>query len=49
LHHAGSVFFVMEHTVHPIGHAVWHLFVCAGAGLHYFALLQFVMMQKEKL
>jgi len=39
----GAVFFVAEHTVHPVAHAIWHLFVIAGSTIHYFSVLQFVM------
>ncbi|KAH9253519.1 hypothetical protein BASA81_008566 [Batrachochytrium salamandrivorans] len=37
----GALFFVGEHTVHPVSHAIWHLFVIAGATLHYFAVYKF--------
>jgi hemolysin III len=38
----GSIFFVAEHAVHPIGHGIWHLFVCAGAMFHWNAVYIFI-------
>lgn len=32
----GVVFYLLERL--PMNHAIWHLFVLAGAGLHYFAV-----------
>jgi len=39
----GVVFFLAEHTIHPLAHAIWHIFVIIGSTIHYFAVLQFVM------
>ncbi|GBG28058.1 Monocyte to macrophage differentiation factor [Hondaea fermentalgiana] len=44
----GVVFFVMEKLKHPIGHAVWHIFVLIGATCHYFAVLFFVVGLEEE-
>lgn len=39
--YSGGVFFYVKKTI-PYNHAIWHLFVLAGAFLHYFAILFFV-------
>ncbi len=39
----GVVFFIMEKTHHPIGHAIWHVAVLVGAMCHYFAVLLYVV------
>ena len=39
----GALFFVAEHTIHPVNHAIWHIFVIIGSTIHYFSVLHFVM------
>lgn len=43
----GSLFFIAEHTVHPVAHAIWHVFVVAGTLFHYYAVLQYVLTLEE--
>ena len=37
----GVVFYLWKHL--PYGHAVWHLFVVAGCGFHFFAIFHYVV------
>lgn len=37
----GVVFYLWKHL--PYGHVVWHLFVVAGCGLHFFSILHYVV------
>jgi hemolysin III len=37
----GVIFYLWKHL--PYGHAVWHLFVVAGCGFHFFAIFQYVV------
>jgi len=39
----GSVFFVAEHSVHPLAHGIWHLFVVAAAFTHWNAVYTYVL------
>ena len=43
LYTVGSVFFVAEHSVHPLAHGVWHLFVVAAAFTHWHAVFTYVV------
>lgn len=45
---AGIIFFLLEKIKHPIGHAIWHIFVLIGATCHYFAVLFFVVGLEEE-
>jgi hemolysin III len=38
---AGLVFFAWERL--PFNHTIWHLFVMAGSGCHYFAVMFYVL------
>ena len=38
----GVLFYYFDERL-PYGHLVWHLFVFAGAALHYFAVLLYVI------
>ena len=38
---AGVIFYVNQRI--PLNHAIWHLFVLAGAALHFFAILFYVL------
>mmetsp|Transcript_1147 Transcript_1147/g.1764 ORF Transcript_1147/g.1764 Transcript_1147/m.1764 type:complete len:419 (-) Transcript_1147:58-1314(-) len=44
----GVLFFIMEKTHHPLGHAIWHVFVLVGAVCHYFAVLFYVVGIEEQ-
>lgn len=37
----GVVFFKSDGLV-PFAHAIWHLFVAAGAGIHYYAIWRYL-------
>lgn len=41
LAYSGGVIFYVNKRI-PFNHAIWHLFVLAGAILHYFAMLFYV-------
>jgi hemolysin III len=39
----GMIFFIVEHKVHPLAHAIWHMFVNLAAAIHYMAVLHFIL------
>jgi monocyte-to-macrophage differentiation protein len=43
---SGLIFFKSDGRI-PCAHAIWHLFVAAAAGFHYYAILNHVYPQKD--
>jgi|GEM_PF-52771 len=43
----GVAFFIAEKAHHPLHHAIWHVFVLAGAAFHYLCILFFVVGTEE--
>lgn len=41
LYMTGVVFFKSDGSI-PCAHAIWHLFVVAAAGMHYYAILNYL-------